>query len=210
MALNKSQLVKVIDDLYQAEEIKLTDIPDLELYMDQLLTFLNGKLVPLKRDPDDKLLTKTMINNYTKYQLLIPPKNKKYNKEHILLLILVYQLKNIFSINDIKRLFSPVLRDLETPDDDVMPLGEIYSSFLDLKKDQFEEFCEHFTEKTAFIAEKASVIEPLENRTVAERFLTVLMLAAQANAAKRLAERIIDIYFVDEAGEKLAQSGQDE
>lgn len=200
MAFDKSQLSEVINDLYQAEEIKLTDIPDLDLYMDQLLTFLNGKLEPLKRDSDDKLLTKTMINNYTKYQLLIPPKNKKYNKEHILLLILVYQLKNIFSISDIKRLFSPVLKDLETPDDDVIPLGDIYSSFLDLKKEQFDEFCEHFAEKAAFIADKASVIEPLENRTVAERFLTVLMLAAQANAAKRLAERIIDTYFADNAG----------
>lgn len=202
MALDKSQLAKVIDDLYQAEEIKLADIPDLELYMDQLLTFLNGKLEPLKRDTDDKLLTKTMINNYTKYQLLIPPKNKKYNKEHILLLILVYQLKNIFSISDIKRLFSPVLKDLETPDDDVIPLRDIYSSFLDLKKEQFEEFCEHFSEKVASIGEKASAIEPLENRTVAERFLTVLMLAAQANAAKRLAERIIDIYFAGDAGSR--------
>lgn len=200
MALDKSQLAKVIDDLYQAEEIKLADIPDLELYMDQLLTFLNGKLEPLKRDTDDKLLTKTMINNYTKYQLLIPPKNKKYNKEHILLLILVFQLKNIFSISDIKRLFSPVLKDLETPDDDVIPLRDIYSSFLDLKKEQFEEFCERFSEKVSSIGEKASAIEPLENRTVAERFLTVLMLAAQANAAKRLAERIIDIYFAGDAG----------
>lgn len=199
MAFDKLQLATVIEDLYQAEEIKLTDIPDLDLYMDQLLTLLNGKLEPLKRDADDKLLTKTMINNYTKYQLLIPPKNKKYNKEHIMLLILVYQLKNILSISDIKRLFSPVLKDLETPEDDVIPLGEIYSSFLDLKKEQFAEFCEHYTDKVAAIADKASAIEPLENRTVAERFLTVLMLVAQANAAKRLAERIIDTYFADSA-----------
>lgn len=197
MSFDKAQLTNILDGLYQAEEVKLTDIPELELYMDQLLTFLNGKLEPLKRDPHDKLLTKTMINNYTKYQLLIPPKNKKYNQEHILLLILVYQLKNIFSINDIRRLFSPILRDLETPDDDVMPLKEIYSSFLDLKKDQFAEFNERFYEKVAFIADKAAIIEPSENRTVAERFLTVLMLAAQANAAKRLAERIIDMHFPD-------------
>lgn len=195
MTIENMQLTKMIDDLYHAEEIKLSDIPELELYMDQLLTFLNGKLEPLKRDPEDKLLTKTMINNYTKYQLLIPPKNKKYNKEHILLLILVYQLKHIFSIGDIKRLFSPVLRDLETPEDDVMPLGDIYSSFLELKKEQFAEFCKHFNEKATFIADKTASIEPVDNRVIAEKFLMVLMLAAQANAAKRLAERIIDTYF---------------
>lgn len=127
---------EIVDRLNLTEEVRIADIPDIDLYMDQMLTFLNGKLDPLKRDPEDKLLTKTMINNYTKQQLLMPPKNKKYNKEHILLLILIYQLKNVLSITDIQHLFHPILNDMTTTEDDVMPLIDIYTTFLDLKQEQ--------------------------------------------------------------------------
>lgn len=195
MTLDKQAFGKIIDRLSLTEEVRIADIPDIDLYMDQMLTFLNGKLASLKRDPEDKLLTKTMINNYTKQQLLMPPKNKKYNKEHVLLLILIYQLKNVLSITDIQHLFHPILKDMTTTEDDVMPLVDIYTTFLDLKKEQFDEFCGHFGEKISFINQKTQGIDSENNRSVAELFLTVLMLIAQANVAKRLAQEIIDGYF---------------
>lgn len=206
MELNKTTLDSIVEKLCISDDLKISDIPEIELYMDQLLRFLTQKLDVLKRDPKDKILTKTMINNYTKDQLLIPPHNKKYTKEHIMLLIVIYHLKNILSINDIKRLFRPILNDINTSEDDVIPLGEIYTTFLDLKREQFNEFCDHFAEKFAYITKKSAVIDNQNNRDVAELFLTVLMLIAQANAAKRLAEKIIDDYFpaLDAAAEQNA------
>ena len=70
--------------------------------MDQVTTFMNGHLASSKRNPDDKILTKTMINNYAKNQLLPPPEKKKYSKEHQLLLIFIYYFKNILTIQDIQ------------------------------------------------------------------------------------------------------------
>jgi Domain of unknown function (DUF1836). len=201
MKLDKTELINIVNFIRHDEEIRLTDIPDIELYMDQLLTFLNGKLKAFAREPGDKILTKTMINNYTKFQLLIPPKNKKYANEHILLLILIYQLKNVLSISDIKRLFGPILRDITTPDDDIMPLGEIYSSFLGLKKIQFDDFCNNLADKVSAIENQTAGIENESNRNITQIFLVVLMLVAQADAAKLLAERIIDLYFTPGANE---------
>ena len=195
MSLAKNELVKILDNLYLLDEIKLADIPEIELYMDQLLFFLNSKLEPFKREAAEKILTKTMINNYTKDQLLAPPKNKKYSKEHIMLLILVYQLKNVLSINDIKQLFSPIIKDISTPDDDVIPLTDIYETYLALKKEQVNEFHNNFTDKFAAISAKTSTIEGQTNRDMAELFLTVLTLVAEADASKRLAEKIIDNFF---------------
>lgn len=188
----KNELAKMAKLLYLNEDIRLADIPDIELYMDQLLTLLNGKLRPFAREPGDKILTKTMINNYTKFQLIPPPKNKKYAKEHLLLLILVYQLKTVLSFGDIKRLLAPILRDISTPDDDVMPLGDIYSSFIDLKTSQLGDFCDNLAAKMDKIAGLTTAIEDREIRNTATVFLVVLMLIAQANTAKLLAERIID------------------
>ena len=82
--------------------------PDIELYMDQVTSFIDGQLAGSKRNEDDKLLTKTMINNYTKNDLLPPPVKKKYSKEHLLSLIFIYYLKNIVSINDIHTILEPI------------------------------------------------------------------------------------------------------
>ena len=190
--LNRDSLEKLIDNLALTDQIKLSDIPDMALYMDQLLTFLDGKLIPFKRDEEDKLLTKTMVNNYTKIGLLPKPINKKYNKYHLILLILIYNLKNVLSINDIQSLFTPILNNIDTPDDDVIPLEEIYSTFLELKQNEYEEFTNTFNEKHNTIKGKT---QNTTDEQLAELFLTVIMLVAQANASKRLAEKIIDNYF---------------
>ena len=194
MEYNQAMIQTIIESLGLTEEIQVDDIPDINLYMDQLLEFLNNRLCWLKRDPFDKGLTKTMVNNYTKDQLLIPPQNRKYGRQHSMLLILISQLKSILSISDIKKLFAPILNDINTPDDDVIPLQKIYVTFLELKQEQFAEFHEHFEEKVKYIESRTSAIETT-NRDAAELLLIILMLVAQANASKRLAEKMIDTFF---------------
>lgn len=208
MGFDKNELIRMVNLLQGQEDIRVTDIPDIELYMDQLLTFLNGKLKTFAREPDDKILTKTMINNYTKFQLLTPPRNKKYSKEHILLLILIYQLKNVLTIGDIKRLFTPILKDISTPDDDLMPLSQIYASFLDLKALQSDDFCDNLAAKFESIRSMTTTLEDEESRDTATVFLIVLMLVAQANAAKFLAERIIDEYLAPAGTAREAAGGE--
>ena len=85
------------------------DIPGIDLYMDQVTTFMDDRMRHLTRDPEtDKILTKTMINNYVKNRVLIPPVRKKYGRDHILLLIFIYYLKNILSLEDIKTILDPI------------------------------------------------------------------------------------------------------
>ncbi|MCG8400548.1 MAG: DUF1836 domain-containing protein [Firmicutes bacterium] len=193
--LNDKKFEKIGGELSLTDEIKLSEIPDLELYMEQILGFLESKLGHLKRDEDDKIFTKTMINNYIKNGILHSPKNKKYTKEHIILLVIIYNLKNILSINDIRAIFTPVLNDIANRDDDIISLEDIYATYLELKEDELEEFCDTFNEKIILIKKKTQNIMDERNQEQAEVFLTILMLMAQANAAKRLAEKIIDNYF---------------
>jgi len=195
LELSDKILSKIGDELFLADEIKLSEIPDIQLYMEQILGFLDNKLGHLKRSEDDKVFTKTMINNYTKAGILHPPQNKKYTKEHIILLVLVYNLKNILTINDIKTMFEPVLNDINSRADDIMPLEEIYATYLELKEGELEEFRNTFNEKFKLVREKTANIQDEKTQDLAEVFLTVLMLTAQANASKRLAEKIIDGFF---------------
>ena len=86
-------------NLLKTESIPPEDIPNIGLYMDQVTTLMDTRLASSKRYPDDKILTKTMINNYTKNKLLPPSNKKKYSREHIFLLIMIYYLKSILSIS---------------------------------------------------------------------------------------------------------------
>lgn len=194
MKFTKANLEKLVQEISRPGEIWIADIPEVDLYMEQLTSIIENKMEDFKRHPEDKILTKTMINNYTKAGLLMPPKNKKYTKDHIILLILTYHLKNIISINDIRALFDPILNNLATREDDVISLEDIYAAFLELKEIEFDTFYDSLIEKFAVIKEKTLSID-LENRETAELFLIVLMLIAQSSAQKRLAERIIDTYF---------------
>ena len=75
--------------LEEIESFNIDDIPNIDLYMDQVTTLMDTRLASSKRYPDDKILTKTMINNYTKNKLLPPSNKKKYSREHIFLLIMI-------------------------------------------------------------------------------------------------------------------------
>ncbi|SDZ99235.1 protein of unknown function [Lachnospiraceae bacterium NK3A20] len=92
--------------------IHAEDIPDIDLYMDQVTTFMDQRLSPYARDPgNDKILTKTMINNYAKNDLLIPPVRKKYGRDHMILLLLIYYMKSFLSIGDIEEILRPIRED---------------------------------------------------------------------------------------------------
>ena len=78
MKTNDERLNDILNRLDSLSYIKLEKIPDIDLYMDQVTSFMEEHLKKAKRNPEDKALTKTMINNYAKNNLLPPPVRKKY------------------------------------------------------------------------------------------------------------------------------------
>ncbi len=105
-------LEKLMMEVFQSmQSFQIDDLPKIDLYMDQVLSYLNDKLKASKRHEDDKLLTKTMINNYVKSQLLPPPEKKKYSKDHLIALILIFLFKNVVSMNDVNLILNPLMSD---------------------------------------------------------------------------------------------------
>ena len=104
----KDMINSILSSISRIDYIKPEDIPNIDLYMDQVTTFMEDNLASTKRHDDDKILTKTMINNYAKNKLLPPPEKKRYSREHLLMLIFIYYFKNILSISDIQTLLGPI------------------------------------------------------------------------------------------------------
>ena len=120
---------KILDDI---DTFNIDDIPNIDLYMDQVTTYLNDKFANTKRHEDDKLMTKTMINNYVKSRLLPSPEKKKYNKDHMMVIIMIYFFKNIISINDVNKLITPLLDSYFHNEE--IPLENIINTFLTFAK----------------------------------------------------------------------------
>ena len=110
MNINSDNVLEsILESLSRIDYIHPADIPNIELYMDQVTTFMDAHLSSTKRYEEDKILTKTMINNYAKNNLMPPPNKKKYSREHILVLTFIYYFKNILAIKDIETLLKPLL-----------------------------------------------------------------------------------------------------
>ena len=108
MKTNEERLQDLFAYLDRQTHVQPEEIPNIDLYMDQVTTFMEDNLASTKRHDDDKILTKTMINNYAKNKLLPPPEKKRYSREHLLMLIFIYYFKNILSISDIQTLLGPI------------------------------------------------------------------------------------------------------
>jgi len=193
MNYNEETLNKLVEEIIGAKDISLGEIPCVDLYMDQVTTFFNEKLGSLKRNEEDKILTKTMINNYTKGKVLMPAKNKKYTNEHIILLTLIYNLKQTISISDIYTLFDPII-DIKAPQSISIPLGDLYNDFLDIKEVQNKEFARDTDKDAKFIKEKIKEMGK-EDGELIELILMILLLTNKANMQKRMAEKLIDNFL---------------
>ena len=188
MDIQKESLKKQIRELIKLGYIVPDDIPAIELYMDQVTTFMDKHLSQNKRRDEDKTLTKTMINNYTKNDVLPPPEKKRYTKEHIILLIYIYYFKNVVSISDIQTILSPLIEGHFDNPKAKYSLEDIYNSLYDLVKYQYFNV-ERSVVKTYELSEKdfpGSEDAYLKNLT----FLS--LLGYDIFMKKKLMEHIID------------------
>ena len=135
MKTNEERLNELLAHLDSLDHIHVDEIPQIDLYMDQVTTFMEKHLGELKRYPEDKVLTKTMINNYAKNNLLPSPVKKKYTQEHILLLVFIYYFKNVLSLRDIEQLLSPISERCFAPGSRP-ELARLYEEIFSLEAEQ--------------------------------------------------------------------------
>ncbi|MBR4669779.1 MAG: DUF1836 domain-containing protein [Butyrivibrio sp.] len=194
MTIDNDDLINsIMASLGRIDAIKLEDIPNIDLYMDQLTTFMDERLKKATRHPgEDKILTKTMINNYAKNDLLPPPVRKKYSKDHLILLIFIFYLKNILSINDIQTLLEP-LKNRFRHSDDELNLSKIYDLAYTLQKEELDPCMDDLKkkyEKALGTFEDEGLSE--EEKKKMQMFSFITLLSYDVYVKKLLIEKILD------------------
>lgn len=213
--MDLNEVKGIFNQLNLKNQLTLDDIPEIDLYMDQVIQLFDGKFSESKRNEEDKALTKTMINNYAKGKLLMSIKNKKYSKEHLILMSLIYNLKGGLSIADIKTSLDKIVGDLE--DGEGYPIRGLYKLYLEQYKEDLSEVEKSIEEKVGSINNSIlknknlndiggnteenssySMDIPEEDNKLDEfekNFLLLSSLINMSNMYRRMGEKLIDDYF---------------
>lgn len=189
---------QIIDTLGLETNLNLEDIPTIDLYMDQVIQLFENKFNDSKRNEDEKILTKTMINNYAKGKLIFPIQNKKYSKEHLILMSLIYQLKGALSINDIKDTLSGINNKIIYEEID---LDSFYSSYLHLGSQNVADFKVDIEERVKDVNEEISE-QHKESSAYLEQVLMISSLVHMSNLYRKVAERLVDDLVVEKEGKR--------
>ena len=187
----KRELLDMIQGFNTIDFITPETVPDIDLYIDQITTFMDTHLASCKRYPDDKILTKTMINNYTKNDLIPPPVRKKYSKEHVLLLIFVYYMKDFLSISDIKTLIDPLKDSFFQRTDEGITMHEIYQRISGLEKAQINPIIEDLNENLSTALDAFADVDE-DDRDYLQTFAFICLLSIDVYVKKQLIEHLAD------------------
>ena len=163
--------------------------------MDQVLTFMNENLEDAKRYESDKIMTKTMINNYAKNHLLPPPEKKKYSKEHMMVLMFIYYFKSILSIGDIQSILNP-LTESYFANGKELNLEKIYEEVFSLEAGQIEALKESLSTDYAR-AKETFKEESKEDQEYLQMFSFICMLSYDIYIRKQIIEKIIDGFHLE-------------
>ncbi|GFP76895.1 DUF1836 domain-containing protein [Clostridium fungisolvens] len=182
LELDLNNLKMIFEDLHFNNEIQPEQIPNLDLYMDQVITLFESNLFETKRSVEDKLLTKTMINNYTKDKLLMAAKKKKYTRDHVILMIIIYNLKQSLAINDIKNVLKPIVEKIEN--NEKVDIDSLYNKYLLIKTNNSEEIKASAEQKLKEVKDEDGDV-----------LLYILSIIDMANGYRKIAEKLIDKFF---------------
>ncbi|MDD5901422.1 MAG: DUF1836 domain-containing protein [Lachnospiraceae bacterium] len=205
---DSEELRELLGRLKEISYVQPDELPNIDLYMDQVTTFMDFHLASSKRYDEDKLLTKTMINNYTKNELLPSPNKKKYSKDHMYLLILIYYLKSVLSITDIQSILKPLNERFFAGAGEV-PFEKIYEEIFAIQKAQSDVVAKDLARKWKAVQGTYEDVKDKGQQDFLRKFSLICMLSFDVYMKKQVIEQIIDKEFAPreaEASEKEEKS----
>lgn len=183
-------LKEVLEKLQTMDYVKPESLPNIDLYMDQVTTFMDTQLASTKRRPEDKILTKTMINNYAKNNLLPPPAKKKYSRDHVLTMLFIYYFKSILSISDIQNILNPIT-DKYFGNEDGLHMQEIYNEVFSLEHEEVQHILKELARKYK-TSLKTFQNASEEDAELLHKFAFICMLSFDVYMKKLIIEQTID------------------
>ena len=191
---NNTYMVSILNKMKSTDYVQPGEIPNIDLYMDQVTKFMDEHLESSKRRTDDKLLTKTMINNYTKNNLLPSPEKKKYTKDHMYTLLFIYYLKNVMPMDDMQSILKP-LTDMFFGNNGSIDMEGIYKEIFDIEYEQSFILTRDVIRKYFKSKESFEDVKEQKEKEYLQAFTFIAMLCFDVYMKRMMIEKIIDDNF---------------
>lgn len=194
MSASQNELIEqLLKKLATIDYIKPGEFPNIDLYMDQVTTFMNAHLSDFKLNPDEKTLTKTMINNYAKNNLLPPPVKKKYSKEHMIVLTFIYYFKNILSISEIQDMLTPLTNKFFSLEGNSggLSMEYVYNEVFATIKSQLSTISQDTSAKIKAYSKHFEKVKDESEREFLQTFSMICMLGFDVFLKKQIIQSLI-------------------
>ncbi len=201
-------LADMLHKLAKLDYIRPGEIPNIDLYMDQVTTFMDTHLEATKRSEADKILTKTMINNYAKNNLLPPPVKKKYSHDHMITLMFIYYFKTLMSISDIQAVLGPLTERFFDGKGSIS-LEHIYKEIYQAERDRLPQITKDIINMYKKSDSSFSDVTDEEEREYLQTFSFICYLCFDMYIKKEMVENIIDEFNAKNADKSENKAARD-
>ena len=170
-------------------------IPDLDLYIDQAAMFFKSHFEGLERPDGKSVITKAMINNYAKNDLIPRPEGKKYTKSHMLMIAMIIYLKSIFKIEEIELLMKPLIENHRSEFEDHIDPSILYNTACEVNRNHAGELASQIDEDIDAIKKMLEDTDIADDQRM-EVFTLILSLTMKAASFKFVASKLLETYFI--------------
>ena len=189
--IDNNYIKKVAEEISNTSMIPYEDLPRYDLFLSQVIDFLNDKFV------EDKY-TNNIVQNYIKSEVISKPEDGKkrgYTKIHLVELVLLSYMRPILTTEEIKKVFRLAFNEINDRSDDIIDWETAYKLFFETQGESFDKYLDATAindDKLDSIIKDLNLDEKDENSI--RTFVVVLSLIAQASAIKRLVQKIVNEY----------------
>ena len=181
---SREEIRKLVEEVANTPLIQTRDFPKVDLYMEQVISFFDQELHAFARDPDDKIFTFTMINNYAKAGILPRPDKKRYNRRHLITLTYIFLLKQVLSIQDIGDFFKLMGN---TDQQELESFYEIYQELVDDYREAYVKANAHRQERIVTKLKEHGLDDEKY-----EKLMMLTILSMEATAHKMVCTHLLD------------------
>ena len=189
--MDMDYIQQVADQIEDNIMISYDDLPKYDLFLSQVIDFLNDKFV------EDKY-TNNIVQNYIKSEVISKPEDGKkrgYTKIHLVQLVLLSYMRPILTTEEIKKVFRLAFNEINDRSDDIIDWETAYKLFFETQGESFDKYLDATAindDKLDSIIKDLNLDEKDENSI--RTFVVVLSLIAQASAIKKLVQKIVNEY----------------
>lgn len=181
----------LVNDMAEKNIIKVDDLPQYDLFLSQVIDFLNDKF------EEDKY-TNNIVQNYIKSEVITKPEDGKkrgYTKQHLAQLVLLSYMRPVLTTEEIKKVFRLAFNEINDRDDDIISWETAFEIFSEIQQNSFDTFLKSSIVDNDKLEETITKLKLKdEDKEKIEVFIVVISLLAQASAIKTLVKKIVSEY----------------